>query len=137
VDCARQGELEWVHWRDRKDHNAVSLGTYFTTLGVNASIGRTLTDADDSKRRRSSGSVVSNAYWQRRLGGDKSVLNKTITIDEVTYSIIGVTPRDFFGTKVGQARTCGFRWRWKRSYRLLTGTAGMTKPRSLFTSSVV
>ncbi|HEY5443761.1 MAG TPA: ABC transporter permease, partial [Pyrinomonadaceae bacterium] len=78
-------------------------GTYFSTLGVNASIGRTLTDADDQNTGGHPVAVVSNAYWQRQLGGDTTVLNKTITIDEVTYSIIGVTPRDFFGTKVGQA----------------------------------
>ena len=78
-------------------------GTYFSTLGVNASIGRTLTDADDQNIGGHPVAVVSNAYWQSRLGGDTTALNKTITIDEVTYSIIGVTPRDFFGTKVGQA----------------------------------
>lgn len=78
-------------------------GTYFTTLGVNASLGRTLTDADDQNVGGNPVAVVSNAWWQRRLGGDATALTRTITIDEVTYSIVGVAPTEFFGTTVGEA----------------------------------
>jgi predicted permease len=78
-------------------------GTYFKTLGVNASLGRTLTDDDDLTVGDHPVVVVSNDWWQRRLGGDETALGKTITIDEVTYSIIGVAPSGFFGTTVGEA----------------------------------
>jgi predicted permease len=78
-------------------------GTYFTTLGVNASLGRTLTETDDQNVGGHPVVVVSNAWWQKRLGGDAQALSKTITIDEVTYSIVGVAPGEFYGTNVGEA----------------------------------
>ncbi len=78
-------------------------GTYFSVLGVNASVGRTITDADDQNSGGHPVAVVSYAWWERRLGGDPAAIGKTITIDQVTYSIIGVAPKEFFGTTVGQA----------------------------------
>jgi len=47
--------------------------------------------------------VASHSWWQRRFGGDASAIGKTITIGETSYTIIGVTPRDFFGTSVGDS----------------------------------
>ena len=78
-------------------------GTYFSVLGVNAAIGRAFSDADDQTTGGHPVAVVSNAWWERRLGGDPGVVGKTITIDQVVYTIIGVAPREFFGTKVGEA----------------------------------
>jgi predicted permease len=78
-------------------------GTYFTVLGVNAGLGRVLTDADDQTAGGHPVAVASYAWWQQRLGGDAAVLGKTITIDEVAYTIVGVAPKDFFGTTVGAA----------------------------------
>jgi predicted permease len=78
-------------------------GNYFSVLGVNASLGRTLTDADNQKPGGHPVAVVSHAWWQRRLGGDPLAIGKTITIDKVAYTIIGVGPNEFFGTTVGRA----------------------------------
>lgn len=78
-------------------------GTYFSVLGVNASLGRTFTDADDQNPGGHPVTVVSHAWWERRLGGDPEAVGKTITIDKVTYTIVGVAPKEFFGTTVGQA----------------------------------
>src|SRR4030095_9432654 len=38
-----------------------------------------------------------------RLNGDPGVIGRTITIDQTSYTIIGITPKEFFGTTVGQA----------------------------------
>ena len=78
-------------------------GTYFPVLGVNASLGRTLTEADDQTPGGHPVAVVSHALWQRRLGGDAAAVGKTITIDQTIYTIVGVAPREFFGTTVGHA----------------------------------
>jgi predicted permease len=78
-------------------------GTYFSVLGVNASLGRTFTDADDQNPGGHPVTVVSHAWWEDRLGGDPQAVGKTITIDKVTYTIVGVAPKEFFGTTVGQA----------------------------------
>ena len=78
-------------------------GTYFNVLGVNADLGRVLTDADDQNPGGHPVAVISHAWWQQRLGGDPAAVGKTIRIDETTYNIVGVAPKEFFGTTVGTA----------------------------------
>ncbi|HZS07885.1 MAG TPA: ABC transporter permease [Blastocatellia bacterium] len=78
-------------------------GTYFSVLGVNASLGRTFTDADEQTGGGPPVAVVSYDWWQRRLGGDPAVVGATITARQTVYTIIGVAPREFFGTTVGRA----------------------------------
>jgi len=90
-----KGEIEKI------DAQLVS-GTYFSVLGVNASLGRTLTDADDQNPGAHPVAVISHAWWERRFAHDQAVVGKTFSIDEVTYTIIGVAPKEFFGTTVGQ-----------------------------------
>jgi len=42
--------------------------------------------------------LISENYWQRRFGGDPAVLGRTIGLNGVAFTIIGITPRDFTGT---------------------------------------
>ena len=78
-------------------------GSYFPVLGVNAELGRVLTAADDQTPGGHPVAVVSHAWWSQRLGQDTNAIGKTITIDNVAYTIVGVAPREFFGTIVGVA----------------------------------
>ena len=78
-------------------------GSYFPVLGVNAGLGRVLTEADDQNPGGHPVAVVSYAWWQQRLGGDPSAIGRTIKIDDTTYNIVGVAPKEFFGTTVGSA----------------------------------
>ncbi len=78
-------------------------GSYFPVLGVNAGLGRVLNESDDQNAGGHPVAVVSYAWWQKRLGGNPSAVGKTITIDDTAYTIVGVTPKDFFGTTVGSA----------------------------------
>jgi predicted permease len=78
-------------------------GSYFPVLGVNAGLGRVLTEADDQNQGGHPVAVVSYAWWQQRMGGDPSAIGRTITIDDTTYNIVGVAPKEFFGTTVGSA----------------------------------
>ncbi|MGE0460169.1 MAG: ABC transporter permease [Vicinamibacterales bacterium] len=79
-------------------------GRYFDTLGVNPILGRAFTEADD---RRGGGdgpvAILSYGFWHREFGGSPSVLGTTITLDGHPFTIIGVTPREFFGVQVGRA----------------------------------
>jgi predicted permease len=78
-------------------------GSYFPVLGVDAGLGRVLTEADDQTPGGHPVAVISYAWWQQRLGGDASAIGKTIAIDNTTYTIVGVAPKEFFGTTVGSA----------------------------------
>ena len=81
----------------------VVTGNYFSVLGVNALLGRTLTIEDDKIPKGHPVAVISYAYWQRHFGKDPGVLGKTITINLTPFTIIGVTPPEFFGLQVGRS----------------------------------
>jgi predicted permease len=78
-------------------------GSYFSVLGVEAILGRAFTDADDQIPGGHPVAVASHAWWERRLGADPAAVGKTITIGSTVYTLIGVTPREFFGTTVGES----------------------------------
>ncbi len=78
-------------------------GGYFDALRVRPILGRSFTAADDRRGGGANGpvAVISYSLWQRRFGGSPDVIGKTQTIDRVPFTIIGVTPPDFFGGDVG------------------------------------
>jgi putative ABC transport system permease protein len=80
-------------------------GDFFTTLGVPALLGRTFTNADDVRGGGPKGpvAVISYRLWQRRLGAMTDIAGKQIVIEGVPFTIVGVTPPDFFGIDVGHA----------------------------------
>ncbi|MBO0798928.1 MAG: ABC transporter permease, partial [Blastocatellia bacterium] len=76
-------------------------GNYFSVLGVNAVIGRTLTEADDDPANAQPAAVISYEFWKRRFGLDPKVVGKKITINDTAFEIVGVAPRGFFGCEIG------------------------------------
>jgi putative ABC transport system permease protein len=79
-------------------------GDYFSTLGVQPILGRTLTAADDYRGCGAGpGAVVSYSFWQRELGGDPSAIGRKLTIDYHPVQVLGVTPASFFGLEVGHS----------------------------------
>ena len=79
-------------------------GSYFDVLGVPALLGRTFSPEDDRRGGGPNGpvTVISYAFWQKRFGGAADVLGRSMVIERVPYTIIGVTPPHFFGTEVGR-----------------------------------
>jgi predicted permease len=78
-------------------------GNYFFVLGVHAILGRTLEPDDDRTPGAHPVAVISYSFWQRRFNRDPGVLHRTIEIAGLPYTIIGVTPPEFFGIEVGRA----------------------------------
>jgi predicted permease len=95
----------FVEGRTESEPMSVQLvsGTYFTTLGVRAFVGRTLNDADDNSEGDHPVAVISYAWWKRSLARDPNILNRKVKLGATTYNIIGIAPPEFFGTKVGEA----------------------------------
>ncbi|HET9179387.1 MAG TPA: ABC transporter permease [Terriglobia bacterium] len=76
-------------------------GDYFSTLGVRAIIGRTITPADDADAAAPV-TVISYGYWAGRFGRDPSVVGKTITVNGVPFTLAGVSAPEFFGLQPGR-----------------------------------
>lgn len=82
--------------------NLVS-GTYFSMLGVQAELGRTLTEADDNSQGDHPVVVLSHGFWKRALASDPNVLNRKIKLGTTIFTVVGVAPAEFFGTRVGES----------------------------------
>jgi predicted permease len=78
-------------------HGKVVSGNYFSVLGVNALIGRTLTPEDDVTEGAHPVAVISYRYWKRRFAQDPSVVGRTIGLNSLPFTIVGVAPPEFFG----------------------------------------
>jgi predicted permease len=65
-----------------------------TTLGVQPEVGRWFSDEEDSPGAPGT-AILTNGYWYRMFGGDRSVLQRALTIDGQPYQIIGVMPPGF------------------------------------------
>ena len=72
-------------------------GNYHAVLGIHAVLGRTLTEQD-----REPVAVISYSYWQRRFASDRNVVGRTLEMQRRSFTIVGVTPREFFGTQPGR-----------------------------------
>jgi putative ABC transport system permease protein len=79
-------------------------GGLFGVLGVPAILGRTLTEADDRRGGGPDGAVavISYSFWQRRFGGAADAIGRSLTVERVPFTIVGVAPPEFFGVDVGR-----------------------------------
>ena len=75
-------------------HAALVSDGVLQTLGVPAVAGRWLLQTDQEPRGARS-VMLSYGYWQRRFGGESSVIGRNITIDSKPWEIVGVMPRGF------------------------------------------
>lgn len=77
-------------------------GNYFDVLGVRPVIGRVLNDDDDRVAGAGQVIVLSHGYWTRHFGADPGILNKTLIINGVGMTVVGVSRAGFTGVQVGQ-----------------------------------
>ena len=76
---------------------------FFPMLGVGPAMGRLFSEKEDmphAAREKESPHgdrvvILSHGLWQRRFGGDSGILEKTIHIDGVGHTVIGVMPLGF------------------------------------------
>ena len=72
---------------------SVTYGT-LQALGVPPAIGRWLSRDDDTPGSPQT-VMLTHGYWQRRFGGDRAVVGRTMTIDARPHTVIGIMPAGF------------------------------------------
>jgi predicted permease len=79
-------------------------GNYFDVLGVPAMLGRTFTEEDDRDGNGPHGpvAVLGYGFWQRRFGGTADVIGRTLLVERVSFTVVGITPPHFSGVEVGR-----------------------------------
>lgn len=76
---------------------------YFDAIGVHPILGRGFQPGEDVGRNSHPVIVISYQLWQSRFKGDPQIIGKTQRLNSDVYTIVGVTPKDFYGTFVGWA----------------------------------
>jgi putative ABC transport system permease protein len=67
---------------------------FFTTLGRGPTLGRAFTD-EETTYETDAVAILTDAYWRQRLGADPAVIGRTIRVDGVSRTVVGVLAPDF------------------------------------------
>ena len=84
-------------------HGLYVSGDFFSTLGVNTILGRTLSLSDDSPSAPPV-IVLNYAYWVRAFGSDPSAVGRTVRLDSTTSTIVGVADPHFTNLTPGKSQ---------------------------------
>src|SRR6266403_677260 len=76
---------------------------YFDAIGVHPILGRGFEPGEDTGRNAHPVTVISYQMWQDRFHGDPAIIGKTQVLNGLPHTIVGVTPKGFYGTFVGYA----------------------------------
>ncbi|MGA8432047.1 MAG: ABC transporter permease [Candidatus Sulfotelmatobacter sp.] len=92
-----------VQWHNQPELVGTELvsGNYFDVLGIQPALGRLLVTSDDVAANANAVTVLSFNYWQRRFGGDHSVVNQSILVNGHPFTIIGVAQKGFHSVVMG------------------------------------
>jgi macrolide transport system ATP-binding/permease protein len=92
------GNGEKAKLGDRKLELTYVSGNYFRVLGVGMARGRGFLEEEDRAGAPLAVAVISHPLWQSQFGGDPEIIGRRIRLDEIPFTVVGVTPVDFTGT---------------------------------------
>jgi len=72
-------------------------GNYFSALGIEPALGRTFAPDEGWVQNKDPLVVLSYKYWQKRFGGDRSIVGQTVQVNNHAFTIIGVAPEKYIG----------------------------------------
>src|SRR5919201_2812175 len=67
---------------------------FFPLLGIQPALGRNFTQEEDTPSGPKS-VILGHGLWQSRFGGDPGVLDRTITLNQQSYTVVGILPARF------------------------------------------
>jgi len=76
--------------------NLVS-ANYFDLLGAAPAAGRSFLAEEDQTPNTHPVAILNYGFWKRKFGGDAGLVGKTITLNSLAYTVVGIAPRDFVG----------------------------------------
>jgi predicted permease len=78
-------------------------GNFFDVLGVTPALGRAFTADEDRTPGRAAVVVISDGFWRRQFAADPQIIGRTLTINNHSFTIVGVAPAGFQGSSTGLA----------------------------------
>ncbi len=83
---------------DRQTSFSFVSGNYFDVLGVRMRYGRGFLPEEDRAGKPQGVAVVSHRFWERHFAGDAAIIGRMFRVDDVPFTIVGVSPPAFDGT---------------------------------------
>ncbi len=97
--CIIPTPLTWSGGTEPRQVNGQMVSAnYFEVLGIQPAIGRFFAADEDTKPSGNNLAVVSYSFWTNKLGSDPKITGKSLRLNAMPYTIIGVAPRGFKGT---------------------------------------
>ncbi len=94
-------DVIWNHAGSGQNLNVETVsGNFFSLLGVNAAMGRTLSVDDDRDVSPRQVVVLSYACWKNKMGADPHIVGQTLSLDGEAFTVVGVAPGDFKGLMI-------------------------------------
>src|SRR5262245_59203878 len=75
--------------------------SYFALLGASAQLGRTFTAEEDAGPNAPAVVVLSDRTWRSRFAADPAILGRTLMLDDVSHTVVGVSMPSFTGLSFG------------------------------------
>ena len=99
VACFTGLPLTWSGGTEARQVNGQMVSAnYFDVLGLQPAGGRFFLPDEDTKLSGNNVAVISYSFWTNKLGADPNELGKTLTLNAMPYTVIGVAPKGFKGT---------------------------------------
>ena len=77
-------------------------GNFFSTLGVGTAVGRPIVPDDARTKGANPVAVLSYGFWQQRFGSDPAVLNRQVSVNGKSFTVVGVSEKGFNGVAIGE-----------------------------------
>lgn len=99
------GDTEAVLWNHSGQGDVVHAGfvsgNYFSTLGVDIPLGRAFMQQEDQPGNPRPLVVLNNEFWRGRLAGDPDIVGKTMKLNGISFTVVGIAPPGFSGLITG------------------------------------
>ena len=99
VTCVIPLALTWSGGAEAQQVNGQMVSAnYFDVLGMQPAAGRFFLPDEDTKLSGNNVAVISYSFWTNKLGSDPNEIGKTLTLNAMPYTVIGVASKGFKGT---------------------------------------
>jgi predicted permease len=87
--------------KPQRIYGALVSANYFDVLGVHPVLGRLLLSTKQTEAAGQAEVVLNYDLWRNHFGADRSILGRTVQINLHPYTVVGIAPQGFHGSKTG------------------------------------